>query len=69
MDYESKDISNAVHTKEHEYEERMKDASGTAQVTKLKKAITTIKAELKEHTLNEGVMTSVLFSSSVMRRG
>ena len=46
MDYESKDISNAVHTKEHEYEERMKDASGTAQVTKLKKAITTIKAEL-----------------------
>ena len=69
MDYESKDISNAVHTKEHEYEERMKDASGTAQVTKLKKAITTIKAELKEHTMNEGVMTSVLFSSSVMRRG
>ena len=58
-----------MHTKEHEYEERMKDASGTAQVTKLKKALVTIKDELKEHTMNEGVMTSVLFSSSVMRRG
>lgn len=69
MDYESKDISNEVHTKEHEYEERMKDASGTAQVTKLKKALITIKAELKEHTMNEGIMNSLLYSSSVMRRG
>ena len=58
-----------MHTKEHEYEERMKDASGTAQVTKLKKALVTIKAELKEHTMNEGIMNSLLYSSAVMRRG
>ena len=69
MDYESKDLSNALHTKEHEYEERMRDASGTALVSKLKKAITTIKAELKEHSMNEGIMNNLLFSCAGMRRG
>ena len=69
MDYESKDLSNACYTKEHEYEERMKDASGTALVSKLKKAIGAIKVELKEHNLNEGVMNSMLFSCIAMKRG
>ena len=69
LDYEGKDLSNAVHTKEHEYEERMRDASGGAQVSKLKKAIAAIKLEVKEHIVNEGVMNSVLFTCAGMRRG
>ena len=69
MDYQSKDLSNALFTKEHQYEERMKDASGTNLVSKLKNAISSLKAELKEHSLNEGFMNSILFSSGVMRRG
>ena len=69
LDYEGKDLSNAVHTKEHEYEERMRDASGSAQVSKLKKAIAAIKLEVQEHTVNEGVMNSVLFTCAGMRRG
>jgi len=47
----------------------MKDASGTAQVSKLKKAIAAIKLELKDQSLEEGVMNSMLFSDSAMRRG
>lgn len=69
MDYESKDLNNAIHTKDHAYEEKMRDATGTALVSKLKQAITEMKKELKEHALEEGVMNSLLFSSAVMRRG
>ena len=69
MDFESKDLSNAIHAKEHDYEERMKDASGTAIVAKLKKAIIEIKGELKEATMNEGMMNNLLFSAEAMRRG
>ena len=69
MDYESKDLSNAVYTKQHDYEEKMKDASGTAQIAKLKKAMTTMKSELQEIQLEEGVMNSMLFSCVAMRRG
>ena len=39
MDFESKGISNAIHAKDHEYEEKLKDATGTALVSKLKQAI------------------------------
>ncbi len=69
MDYESKDLNNAIHTKEHDYEEKMRDATGTALVSKLKLAIIAIKKELKEHSLEEGVMNSLLFSCAGMRRG
>jgi len=69
MDYESKDLNNAIHTKDHDYEEKMRDATGTALVSKLKLAITEMKKELKEHALEEGVMNSLLFSSVGMRRG
>lgn len=69
LDYESKDLSNALHTKEHDYEEKMRDASGTAQISKLKKAIAAIKQEVKEQKINEGTMHSVLYSSAGMRRG
>jgi hypothetical protein len=53
----------------HEYEDKMKDASGGAMVSKLKKAIETLKEELKKQTLDEGVMNSILFSCAAMRRG
>ena len=69
MDHESKDLNNAIHTKEHAYEEKMRDATGTALVSKLKLAITAIKKELKENSLEEGVMNSLLFSCAGMRRG
>lgn len=36
MDYESKHLSNELHTKEHDYEERMRDASGASMLSKLK---------------------------------
>ena len=51
MDYESKDLNNAIHTKDHAYEEKMRDATGTALVSKLKEAIIEMKKELKEHAL------------------
>ena len=69
MDYESKDLSNAIHAKDHEYEDRMKDATGTALVYKLKHAISQLKSDLKEETLNEGVMNNLLFSCEALRRG
>ena len=69
MDYDAKNLNNAVHAKNHEYEDKMKDASGTAQVSKLKKAMMTLKEEMKEHTLNEGVMNNLLFTCAGMKRG
>ena len=69
MDYEAKDLSNACATKNHEYEEKMKDATGTALVSKLKQAIMTLKGDLKESLLSEGVMNNMLFSCEGMRRG
>ena len=56
-------------TKNHEYEDKMKDASGGAMVSKLKKAIATLKEDLKKQKLDEGVMNSILFSCAAMRRG
>ena len=47
----------------------MKDASGGAQVSKLKQAIAALKLDLKKNTLDEGVMNSLLFSCAGMRRG
>jgi len=69
MDYDAKNLNNAVHAKNHEYEDKMKDASGTAQVSKLKAALKILKEEMKEHTLNEGVMNNLLFSCAGMKRG
>ena len=69
MDYDAKNLNNAVHAKNHEYEDKMKDASGTAQVSKLKAALKILKEEMKDHTLNEGVMNSLLFSCAGMKRG
>jgi hypothetical protein len=69
MDYESKDLSNAIQSKDHEYEDRMRDATGTALVSKLKSAIVELKADIKDERLNEGVMNNLLFSCEGMRRG
>ena len=69
MDYESKDLSNAIHTKEGEYEEKMRDATGQVMVNKLKTAIATLKSEVHEDTRNEAVMNNILFSCAEMRRG
>ena len=69
MDYDAKNLNNAVHAKNHDYEDKMKDASGTAQVSKLKAALKILKEEMKDHTLNEGVMNSLLFSCAGMKRG
>lgn len=69
MDFESKGLSNTIHTKDHEYEEKMKDASGTAMVAKLKQAIAVLKGEVRENSLSEGMMTNLLFACEGMRRG
>ena len=69
MDYDAKNLNNAVHAKNHDYEDKMKDASGTAQVSKLKATLKILKEEMKEHTLNEGVMNNLLFSCAGMKRG
>ena len=69
MDYDAKNLNNAVHAKNHDYEDKMKDASGTAQVSKLKAALKILKEEMKDHTLNEGVMNNLLFSCAGMKRG
>lgn len=69
MDYDAKNLNNALYAKNHDYEDKLKDASGTAQVSKLKKALVALKNEMKEHSLNEGVMNSILFSCAGMKRG
>ena len=69
MDYEAKTLNNQIYSKNHEYEEKAKDASGTAMVSKLKQAIAVIKQELKKNTLDEGIMNSMLFSCAGMKRG
>ena len=47
MDYESKGLSNECASKDHSYEEKMRDASGTVMVAKLKKALAVLKGEVK----------------------
>ena len=69
MDYESKDLRNAIHAKEHDYEEKMRDATGQAQLQKLKQAIVELKAEVRNDSLQEGIMNNLLFSCAGMRRG
>ena len=58
-----------MHAKNHDYEDKLKDASGTALVGKLKKAIASLKEDLKKQKLDEGIMNSILFSCAAMRRG
>lgn len=69
MDFESKSLSNAIHSKEHEYEEKMNDATGSSLVSKLKQALAMLKWDCKEQRLSEGIMNNVLFSCDAMRRG
>lgn len=69
MDYESKGLSNECASKDHAYEEKMRDASGTVMVAKLKKALAVLKGEVKESQLNEGVMNNILFECAQMKRG
>ena len=52
--HESKGLSNECATKEHAYEEKMRDASGTVMIAKLKKALAVLKGEVKEARLSEG---------------
>lgn len=69
MDYESKDLSNAISSKEHEYEDRMRDASGTVMLSKLKQALKVLQAEVHSDRRDEGIMNNLLFSCAEMRRG
>eukprot|EP00354_Favella_ehrenbergii_P010101 CAMPEP_0170476492 /NCGR_PEP_ID=MMETSP0123-20130129/17880_1 /TAXON_ID=182087 /ORGANISM="Favella ehrenbergii, Strain Fehren 1" /LENGTH=101 /DNA_ID=CAMNT_0010747531 /DNA_START=201 /DNA_END=506 /DNA_ORIENTATION=+ len=55
MDYESKDLSNAISAKEHDYEEKMRDATGQAMLQKLKQAIAEIKVEVRNDILHKRV--------------
>ena len=69
MDYDAKSLNNEIHMKNHDYEDKMKDASGGAMVSKLKKAIAALKEETKKNTMDEGIMNSLLFSCAGMKRG
>lgn len=69
MDYESKDLNNAISAKEHEYEERLRDTSGTVMLGKLKQALKVLKAEVQSDRRDEGIMNNLLFSCAEMRRG
>ena len=69
MDYDAKSLNNAVYAKNNDYEDKMRDASGGAMVSKLKQAIAVMRQEMKKQTLDEGVMNSLLFSCAGMRRG
>ena len=69
MDFESKGLNNALHAKEHEYEERMRDATGSTLLSKLKEALQVLKHEVRNESRDEGVMNNLLFSCAEMRRG
>jgi len=53
----------------NKYEDLAKDLTGSGQCDKIKEAVKKIKKLTKDMTLNEGVMTSALFSSGGMRHG
>jgi len=69
MDYESKGLMNAIQSKEHEYEERVRDSSGTALLSKLKQALKVLASDVKNDSRDEGIMNNLLFSCAAMRRG
>lgn len=69
LDFENKEVQNALITKENWYEEKMKDLTGGGQVKAIKQAIQTLNVTIKEQRLNEGVMDNALFSCAGMRHG
>ena len=69
LDFENKEVQNALVSHENWYEEKMKDLTGGGQLTQIKQALYKLKVEIKEQSLNEGVMDNALFSCGGMRHG
>jgi len=61
LDYENKQNHNILTAKQNSYDEKVKDLTGSGQVSRVKEAITKLKAIIKDMSLNEGVMESALF--------
>jgi len=64
QDFTNKDLQNKISTNNNKYDEIMADLGGQTQIKKVKSAIVEIKKYLKEFSVNEGVMTSLLFGCS-----
>lgn len=51
------------------YDELAADANGEKHLTRIKKALIKLKNQIKDSSLNEGVVQNTLFSCSQMRAG
>ena len=62
QDFENKELQNKAKTLDHQYEEAVADIGGQRQLKRLKAALGALKQSLKDLTLNEGILSSTLFS-------
>ena len=60
---------NKLNTANNRYDELTADLNGNRVLTKIKSAIVKVKKEIKEASLNEGIMKNMLFSCMQMRNG
>lgn len=68
-DFLNKELQNRINQINNQYKELSADINGEKQLKRLKASLIELKGEIKEASLNEGVIENLLFSSTHMRAG
>ena len=69
LDYQNKDVQNKLIQVNNRYEDLARDAGGERHLKLVKTAMVKLKKDIKDSSLNEGVVLNTLFSCNQMRNG
>ena len=68
-DFENKEVQNKILEINNRYEELAADMNGERKLNVIKGSVVRLKKEIKEVSLNEGVVQNTLFSCTHMKAG
>ena len=69
LDFQNKDLQNELLQINNKYEELSQDLNGERHLKRVKSAMVQIKKEIRDVSLNEGVVLNTLFTCTQMRAG
>jgi uncharacterized protein (UPF0335 family) len=64
LDFENKDLTNQINKVTNRYDELAQDANGERHLKRIKTAMIKLKNQIRDSSLNEGVVLNTLYSCS-----
>ena len=64
LDFENKDLTNQINKVTNRYDELAQDLNGERQLKQIRTSLVKLKNQIRDSSLNEGVVLNTLFSCS-----